>query len=61
MIPTPAYESGEQVCQILREDLFPEKDFLTHIWSFEEVPEAYQQVKQGNVVKGLVVINKESN
>lgn len=54
-------KAGEQVCQILREDLFPEKDFLTHIWSFEEVPEAYQQVKQGNVVKGLVVINKESN
>jgi len=50
-------EALEDVCQLLREDQIPVEVFLTHKWNFDEVPEAFEEVRKGVVMKGLVVIS----
>ena len=47
----------ELVCDCLRNDKVPVDLILTHKWKFEEVPEAYEKVVSGEVIKGLVVIS----
>lgn len=48
----------DMVCKLLREEKIPVDLFLTHKWSFDETPEAYETVKNGDVIKGLVVIKE---
>lgn len=45
------------VCGLLKEDKVPSELFLTHQWDFEEVTEAYAQMRRGEVIKGLVRIS----
>jgi len=40
----------------MRAGKVPVELFLTHKWDFDQVPEAYEAVKQGQVIKGLVVM-----
>ncbi len=44
----------DNVCRLLREDRIPWQMLLTHTWDFDELPEAFEQVKAGEVIKGLV-------
>ncbi|MEA4822554.1 MAG: zinc-binding dehydrogenase [Clostridiaceae bacterium] len=44
------------VCGHLREDKLPVDALLTHVWDFDELPRAFDQVRVGEVVKGLVLI-----
>lgn len=46
-------ESLEDVCNALREG-FPVDVFLTHQWKMNQVVEAFDQVRSGEVIKGLV-------
>ena len=46
-------ESLEDVCNALRED-FPVGVFLTHQWEMDQVVEAFDAVRSGDVIKGLV-------
>ncbi len=46
----------DTVCTLLREDKIQTDLFLTHKWDFDCVPEAYEAVKRGDVIKGLVII-----
>ena len=50
-------EALEDVCRLLRADKIPMEVFLSHMWGFEQVPEAFEEVRKGNVMKGLVVIS----
>lgn len=45
------------VCDLLAQDKIPIELFLTHTWTFDQVPAAYDEVRKGNVMKGLVVIS----
>lgn len=45
------------VCDLMRRDQIPVDLFLTHKWSFDEVPEAYEAVCRGDVIKGLVMMD----
>ena len=47
----------DEVCALLDTDKIPTEIFLTHRWSFEEAPEAFEQVRRGEVIKGLVLIS----
>lgn len=44
----------DEVCARLAEGSLPWEKLLTHQWRFEQFPEAYEQVKRGEVIKGLV-------
>ena len=44
------------ICQLMFNGKVPTELFLTHIWHFDEVAAAYAQVCNGDVIKGLVVI-----
>ena len=44
------------VMQLLREDRFPVSAILTHQWEFAQMPAAFDAVRRGDVVKGLVRI-----
>lgn len=46
----------EKVCDLLYKDAFPYEVFLTHQWEWEEMPKGYEEVKKGNVIKGIVRI-----
>ena len=46
----------DEVCKLLDEDKIPVEIFLTHRWSFDEAPAAFEEVRRGNVIKGLVMI-----
>lgn len=50
----------DAVCALLRQDKVPVDLFLTHKWSFEDVPNAFAAVRRGDVIKGLVIIQPES-
>ena len=45
------------VCALMKEGKIPTEIFLTHTWSFDQVPEAYAAICAGEVIKGLVTIN----
>ena len=47
-------EALDNVCRLLREDKLPWQMLLTHTWGFDELPEAFEQVRAGEVIKGLV-------
>ena len=49
----------DYVCDLLQKDKIPVALFLTHRWIFDQVPEAFDAVCSGDVIKGLVVIEKE--
>jgi threonine dehydrogenase-like Zn-dependent dehydrogenase len=49
-------EAIGEVCTLLKEKRVPVEIFLTHKWRFEEAVQAYDEVKSGNVIKGLVMI-----
>lgn len=44
------------VCDLIRQDKIPIDLFLTHKWEFDQVPEAFEAVCRGEVIKGLVVM-----
>ncbi len=44
------------VCELMERGSVPTDVFLTHKWSFDEVAEAYAEMRKGNVIKGLVEI-----
>lgn len=44
------------VCALMKEGKVPTEILLTHKWSFDEVPEAYAEMRTGAVIKGLVTI-----
>jgi threonine dehydrogenase-like Zn-dependent dehydrogenase len=46
------------VCDLMENGKVPTELFLTHKWHFDEVPAAFEEVRGGNVIKGLVVIEK---
>ncbi|MBQ8659122.1 MAG: zinc-binding dehydrogenase [Clostridia bacterium] len=50
-------EAIGEVCELLAADKVPVEVFLTHQWSFDEAPKAFEEVRKGNVIKGLVVIS----
>ncbi len=50
-------DSLEFVCEKLRWNEVPIDVFLTHKWSFDEVPQAFTKVINGEVIKGLVIIS----
>lgn len=50
----------DSVCDLLRQGKVPIEAFLTHRWSFDQVPEAYAAVRAGDVIKGLVIIEEEN-
>ncbi len=50
-------DSLDFVCEKLRNNEVPIDVFLTHKWDFDKVPEAFQQVMNGEVIKGLVYIS----
>jgi len=50
-------EALEDVCRLLRENKISTEVFLTHTWNFDRVPEAFEEVRSGKVMKGLVVIS----
>lgn len=45
----------ELVCGLLRRDEIPVDRLLTHVWEFDQINEAFAQVRRGDVVKGLVL------
>jgi glutamate N-acetyltransferase/amino-acid N-acetyltransferase len=47
------------VCGILGAD-FPTGLFLTHQWPFDEMVEAFEEVRSGQVIKGLVCMPEET-
>lgn len=47
----------DYVCEKLRNNEIPTDVFLTHKWSFDEVPQAFQKILSGEVIKGLVHIS----
>lgn len=47
----------DEVSQLLEEDKVPVEVFLTHKWRFDEAAEAFNAVRKGDVIKGLVVIS----
>lgn len=49
----------EYICDLMRQNKVPTELFLTHRWDFDQVPEAFAAVSNGDVIKGLVVIEKE--
>jgi len=51
-------EALDDVCEALRRDDFPLGLYLTHTWAWEEMPNGYEEVIKGNVIKGLVLINQ---
>jgi len=50
-------DSIEFVCGKLRNNEVPVDIFLTHKWEFHQVPEAFELVTRGDVIKGLVYIS----
>lgn len=50
-------DSIEFVCEKLRNNEVPIDVFITHKWKFDEVPEAFELVTKGEVIKGLVIIS----
>ena len=46
------------VCNLIRQNKVPIDLFLTHKWGFDQIPEAYEAVCRGDVIKGLVVIEE---
>ena len=47
----------ESVCKKIRNNEVPENIFITHKWDFKSVPEAFECVLRGEVIKGLVIIS----
>lgn len=45
------------VCDMLLQNKIPTHLLLTHTWAFEDLPQAFQQVRRGEVIKGLVTIH----
>lgn len=51
-------EALDFVCEKLRKGEVPVDVFLTHKWNFNSVPEAFNSVLKGEVIKGLVIISE---
>lgn len=49
------------VCDLMEDGKIPTELFLTHKWHFDDVAKAYAEVRKGNVIKGLVIIEDEAN
>ena len=47
------------VCDLMRAGKISTEIFLTHTWNFSETPEAFKTVLSGDVIKGLVRIDKK--
>lgn len=47
----------EEICEMLAQDKIPVELFLTHRWRFEDAPSAFEEVRRGDVIKGLVYIS----
>lgn len=55
----PAVESALPfVIFLMREGKIPTDLFLSHVWNFDSLPEAYAEMHSGRVIKGLVRIEK---
>ena len=46
----------QEVCALLREGRVPVRTLLTHIWPFEQAVSAFEQVRRGDVIKGLLLM-----
>ena len=46
------------VQELIRKGEIPIDALLTHVWEFSQIEQAFRQVQNGEVVKGLVKINK---
>lgn len=47
-------EAIDEVCELLEKGKIPTDIFVTHQWSFEDAPQAFETVLSGNVIKGLI-------
>ncbi|TLS51782.1 zinc-binding dehydrogenase [Paenibacillus antri] len=50
--------SMDEVCRMMVEGEFPVDLWITHEWPFEDIDEAFRQVRSGAVVKGIVRMNE---
>ena len=51
----PETEKGiDEVCDLLYQNKIPTDIFITHKWSFEDAPKAFEKVLSGDVIKALV-------
>ena len=50
--------STEAVCRLLIKKEIPVDLWITHEWSFEQIDQAFRQVRAGEVVKGIVWLNR---
>ncbi len=48
----------EIVCRILKEDKRLSDTLITHEWNFDEIENAFQNVRDGKVIKGIVYMDK---
>lgn len=46
----------DEVCGLLAQNRVPVDVFLTHRWTLDQAPEAFEEVRKGNVIKGMVVM-----
>ena len=51
------YLAIDYVCRHLKKDMIPYDMLMTHRWTFEQLPEALEKVKRGEVIKGIVTIS----
>lgn len=53
--PNPEEAIGE-VCELLEKGKIPTNVFITHKWTFEEAIKAFEELKTGSVIKGIIKI-----
>lgn len=46
----------DYACSLLRQEDFPADLFMTHRWGFDDLPQAMNEVRSGEVVKGIVIM-----
>ena len=51
------YMATEYVCDLLQKGKVPVDLLMTHSWRFDELPTALDQVRVGEVVKGMVIMD----
>lgn len=48
----------ELVCGLLHKESNLSDTFMTHKWDFDKIQEAFEQVRKGEVLKGIVIMGK---
>ncbi len=52
------YIATDYVCDLIKKKKIPIDVLLTHSWGFDALPDAMEQVKRGEVIKGIVKIKE---